>query len=118
MTSAPEEAIMKTETTHQAGLRRLILCAAVTGAAAIFPLTAASPAVALPAATPSVVHTTPHHPRCDNWNHHDWEYCDRDRGHRCDKDWGRNHWNDRDWDRCDRGRGGHHWFPWGWFGSS
>ncbi|WP_280339938.1 hypothetical protein [Nocardia neocaledoniensis] len=111
---------MKTTTTSTAGLRRLLLSAAVVGAAATFPLTMATPATALPAAAPAAVHTS--NPRCDDWNkHRDWDYCDRDRGHRCDHDkYGRNHWNDRDWEYCDRdrGRGGHHWFPWGWFGSS
>ncbi|MEV0063081.1 hypothetical protein [Nocardia sp. NPDC050718] len=110
---------MKTDTTHQAGRRRLFLGLAVVGATLTLPLTVAAPAIAAPAVTPGVVQTE--YPRCDDWNHRGWEYCDRDRGYRCDNDWyGRDHRYDRDWEYCDRGRGGgyHNWFPWGWFGSS
>lgn len=108
---------MKTNRTREVGLRRLLMSMAVAGMAVTFPITAAAPATALPAAAPDQVQTN--YPRCDDWNYRHYDHCDRDRGHRCDNDWyGRNHWNDRDWDRCDRGRGGHNWFPWGWFGSS
>ncbi|MEU5405245.1 hypothetical protein [Nocardia asteroides] len=107
---------MNTDTTRVRGPRRLLLGVAVVGAAVTIPLTAATPALALPASAPDVVQTN--QPRCDDWNRYDnWDYCDRDRRHRCDYGY-HDQWND--WDRCDRGRGGgyHNWFPWGWFGSS
>lgn len=110
---------MKTDTKHQPGIRRLFLGLAVAGATLTLAPAVAAPVIAAPATTAGVVLTE--YPRCDDWNNRHGDYCDRDRGHRCDNDWyGRNHWNDRNGDYCDRGRGGGHnnGFPWGWFGSS
>lgn len=111
---------MKIYRTREVGVRRLLMSMAVAGAAVTFPLTMATPALAMPAAVPDLVQTD--RGRCDDWNRgYGYDRCDRK--HHCDYNCDHrrcdNDWYGRGYDRCDRGHGGYHnWFPWGWFGSS